>query len=293
MNANADHDWALPRLTAFAAGLLNEHDTLRVDDHLADCDDCRLRLASVRQPVDSTTGHLPASLVATWTRAVKGLSDVERGLVRSHLASCEACRKTMAFAGHEPVLPAVVQFAHRPARVFRARPAWAWAFGLTGAAAAAAWLFVVQPRLLAPGSGTSAVMGGAEPSARSRVAIEVSLPENTPVTLRLPPRGSDASQGAPVLEASVGSVSDGLVLAAPDDLSSLLRAEPEARVQVELLLQGRQLGKLDTRVGSLGALLRVRSSAPLTPGDYELRWALASHELTAAPKVWSYTLRIH
>ena len=163
-----EHDWALDQLTAYSAGMLLEEQTLRLEEHLHDCEDCRSRLAPVRA-TSADLGHLPASLIATWPRTTRLLSGMERDLVESHLRSCDACRATLAFAGHEPVLSAKV--VALPARAVRApakRNTWGWALGLSGlAATAAAWLLVVRPAMFPLATSTSGSMGSAGHPAQS------------------------------------------------------------------------------------------------------------------------------
>ena len=289
-----DHDWALPRLTAFSVGMLSEDDTLQLERHLGDCDDCRARLGSLQPVRGADAAHLPASLIATWTRSARLLGGLERSLIESHLHSCDSCRATLTFAGHEPVLPPqATTTAHRAVRAAARRPGWGWAWGLSGvAAAAAAWLLVMQPALFQHDSHTSATMGSLAPDARHTVTFELMVLAATPGALLLPEATAGASGDLTVIEVGRFSAEAGVVLVLPASLRPATPQDGQRVVTLTLLRDGHELGLLHSDLNSMGNALRLRSINPLLAGDYLLRLSIATHERTAAPQVLLYLLRV-
>jgi predicted anti-sigma-YlaC factor YlaD len=288
-----DHDWALPRLTAYSVGMLSEDDTLQLEQHLGGCDDCRARLGSLQPVPGADAAHLPASLIATWTRSARLLGGLERSLIESHLRSCDSCRATLTFAGHEPFLPPqALTTAHRAVRAAARRPGWGWAWGLSGvAAAAAAWLLVMQPALFQHDSHTSATMGSLAPDARHTVTFEVMVLAATPGALLLP-EGNPAAGGVPAIEVGHFSAEAGVVLVLPASLRPATPEDGQRVVTLTLIGDGRELGLLRSDLSSLGNALRLRSIKPLSAGEYRLRLSIAASERTAAPQVLLYPLRV-
>lgn len=289
-----DHDWALERLSAFSIGMLPEDDTLRLEEHILTCDACRERLAAVRPSPGSDASHLPASLIATWARSTKVLGDAERRLIESHLEACDACRATLVFAGHEPVLPP--QTLTGPARVLRpALGSWSrgwargWALGLsTAAAAAAVWLLVVQPKLLPHEAGTSATMGALS---TTHVSFEVKAPTTTPDAIALLEPAAGGTNLAPATEIGPITVNAGVVLLLPAGLLPSTAQDGARDVTVTLLRDGRELGSLESKLGSLGTALRVRPHPTLPAGEYLLRLTIAARDSRPA-EVLSFPLRV-
>ena len=292
-----DHDWALERLSAFSIGMLPEDETLRLEEHILTCDACRARLAAVRTSPGTDASHLPASLIATWARSAKLLGDAERNLIESHLEACAACRATLVFAGHEPVLPP--QRLTGPARVLRPAPGtwsswnrgWArgWALGFsTAAAAAAVWLLVVQPKLLPHDAGTSATMGALS---TTHVSFEVKVPTTTPDAIALLEPAAGGTSLAPATEIGPITVSAGVVLLLPAGLLASTVQDGARDVTVTLLRDGRELGSLESKLGSLGNALRVRPHPTLPAGEYLLRLTIAARASRPA-EVLSFPLRV-
>ncbi len=290
MNTPQDHDWALVRLTRFATGTMLEPDALRMHEHLEVCVDCRARLEPLRLPDRLEAAHLPASLIATWARSAKRLSTLERELVGRHLETCASCRQTLEFSGHAPVLPELTMIPVRRERVVDLRRARLWAFGLTGAAAAAAaWLLVVQPALIARDPRTSATMGGTL-HVGARVIIE-SLRSGVPAGARTLPPLDDS--GARALRLSARELRDGTVLGLPAGLLPADQADQQRRVILTLRAHGRDLGALSSSLGAIGTAVRLRSDMVLAPGRYELQISIAARGNSAEPAVWLYTLHVY
>ncbi len=110
------HGWTRRRLGAWRAGLLEAHESERVEAHLADCADCRALAGAFAAEPDADAGeHVAASLIAEWPRARETLRGLERALVRRHLERCAACRQDLESLGHEPRLEYVP--ALEPARI--------------------------------------------------------------------------------------------------------------------------------------------------------------------------------
>src|SRR5690242_19547764 len=91
----AVHTWFRQRIESHLTGLLDEREEARFREHLASCEPCRKRLASVLEdddPAATANGHLPASLIAAWPRASRDLRGIERSLAIAHLQRCAECR---------------------------------------------------------------------------------------------------------------------------------------------------------------------------------------------------------
>ena len=285
-----DHEWAVHQLTAYSIGMLPEEQTLRLEEHLSDCGDCRARLAPLKSGSAADAGHLPASLVATWPRATRLLSGLERSLVESHLRSCEACRATLAFAGHEPELsPESQRVPVRPAPSPARRGAWGWALGLSGVAAAAAWLLVVRPALAPRDARTSATMAPLTQRTSERGGFELALPPSTPGAIALP---ETAPGSAPPLLTVALSAEGGLVLSVPPGLWIRTPADGDRAVTLTVLRAGREFARRTCRLAELGEVIGVRSEAGLPAGDYALRVSVDTVPASHAAQVWSWLLRV-
>jgi len=102
------HLWVRHRLAAWRAGVLDDAEAARVDEHLAACADCRaLADAYAELPAGEAGTHVPASLIAEWPRAQQALRGLERTLVRRHLERCAECRQDLEALGFEPRLELV------------------------------------------------------------------------------------------------------------------------------------------------------------------------------------------
>lgn len=288
------HDWAVRRLQPFAIGLLPEQETLELEEHLRECDDCRARLASIAPPPGREAAHLPASLIATWPRAARVLQGIERELVESHLQHCGACRASLEFAGHATVLPEIGRVT--PARFVRSRRAravWVWALGLTGAAAGVlAWILATQPGWfpLGPG-GNSATMGGASRSADDVVTFELAVDSLAAGAEILPEPGF---RGSPVREVDLGAVTSisGAVLVVPPSLRPPSAEDGARMLTLALLRDGHELAMRQVKFYELGDAFRVRPQGRLAEGVYDLRLSLAPSIASGRPLVWFYRLRV-
>lgn len=296
MSAARSHDWAIRRLQPFGIGLLPEQETLELEDHLRECDDCRARLQSIQPGPGRDAAHLPASVVATWPRAARLLQGIERDLVASHLKRCAACRASIEFAGHEAVLPELLP-AHpvRFARTRRARTVWVWSLGLAGAAAGiVAWILATQPGSfpLGPnGAGSSATMGAVRAPAEAAVAFELAVDSLASGAVLLPEPGF---RGAPVREVDLGAVTSvsGAVLVVPPSLRPPSAEAGTRTLSLTLLRDGRELATRQARFYELGDAMRLRPTGRLEAGEYDLRFALEPVTANERPLVWFYRLRV-
>ncbi len=295
MSQARGHDWTVRRLPAFSIGMLPESETLELDEHLASCPECRERLVSIRPVAGADVGHLPASLVATWPRATRLLSGIERDLVAHHLEGCESCRASLEFSGHEPVLLAEERMPPRPvARASRRRTAWMWALGLSGATAGvAAWLLANPPAQLpgASNGSASATMGAANSRSAQAVAFELAVDSLASGALLLP---EPAFRGSPVRELDLGVVTSvsGVVMVVPPALRPP-SAEAGARTMtLTLLRDGREVASRQVRFYALGDAIRLRPSDRLEAGVYDLRFSLSPALPDERPLVWFYRLHV-
>jgi hypothetical protein len=285
-----DHDWAVDQLTAYSIGMLPEEQTLRLEEHLRECGDCRARLSPIKRESRADAGHFPASLIATWPRATRLLAGLERDLVESHLRSCDACRATLAFAGHDPVLAsgpvtAPVVPAPRPAT----RRAWGWALGLSGVAAAAAWLLVVRPALSPRDARTWGTIGPLAQRTSDAGGFELALPASTPGAVALP----EIVAGSAPLPVDVPlSAEGGLVLRVPPGLHSRSPAEGGRAVTLTVLRASRELAHRSCLLDEVGDVIGVRSQTRLPAGDYALVVSVASASGSEPAQVWSWLLRV-
>lgn len=289
-----EHDWAVDRLVAYGAGTLPEEALLRIEQHLQACDECRALLAPLRASAAADLEHLPASWIATWPRASRALSGLERRLVETHLHACEACRATLAFAGHEPVLsPEATPSRGRPVREPSRRRAWGIALGLSGAAAAtAAWLLVVQPSLVARDSGTSGTIGSLAPGTIGVAAFELGVPAAAPGAVTLAEPGSGTPDVAPELEAGRVSAEAGLVLRVPRTLAPTTPADGGRAVVLTLFGGGHEWARRSCRFDELGEAFRIRPARALPAGAYDLRLSVAGREASEPESVWAWRLDV-
>jgi len=287
-SANA-HDWALRRLLAYGAGLLPEDELLKLEEHLHGCPDCRSRLSPLKPVAGTSALHLPASLIATWSRSAALLEGLERELVEAHLDECEECRAALDFAGSDPAMPAPAgDDASRPATRRageRTHRVWFWAIGLSGAAAGiAAWLVAAHPAWLSSD-------GRASGAQSSNVAFEFALDSLTTGAVRLPEPGFRARAAKPIDVGAVTNVS-GMVLILPPALQPPSAEAGERRMVITLLRDGRELASHTSTFYSLGDAIRLRPEGRLEAGDYDLRFAL-DPAVTGEPSlVWFYRLRV-
>lgn len=107
MSPESEHAWFCKRVAAFTAGLLDESEEGRFQEHLSMCERCReaLETYSARSASrDPDAGHIPASLMARWDEARLTLRGLERLLVREHLEQCADCRQDLQLLGLQPSL---------------------------------------------------------------------------------------------------------------------------------------------------------------------------------------------
>ena len=287
------HDWAVRQLVAYSAGLLPEDELLRLEEHLQACPECRTRLAPLKPAAGTSAGHLPASLIATWSRSSPLLEGLERELVESHLDECEECRAALRFAGHEPSLATGPAPVRRTARVPAGSPTRRigfWLLGLSGAAAGVlAWLIAVHPSFLGGDSRTAATMG-----VRGRavaVTFEFALDSLSAGAVRLPEPGFRARASKPIDVGAVTNVS-GMVLVLPPALQPPTPEAGERRMVITLLRDGRELASRTSPFYGLGDAMRLRPEGRLEPGDYDLRFALDAAVDGEPALVWFYRLRV-
>lgn len=288
-----EHDWAVHQLTAYSTGMLPEAQTLRLEEHLLECGDCRARLAPFKAPAAADAGHLPASLIATWPRGSKLLSGIERSLVAQHLESCEACRATLAFAGHEPALsPEAGLVSARRVRFTSKRSTWAWALGLSGVATtAAAWLLVVRPVLFPPGSLTSGTMGSPV-RALTAATFEFAVRWDAPGAVDLQEVAPGSAAGGAIVQVALGSEKPGWVLRLPVALRSALPADRDREVSLRLFRGPYEFATGHCRWSELGEAVRIRPERALPEGDYAVQISVAGAAAATPTQVWSWTLRV-
>ena len=102
------HLWVRHRLAAWRAGVLDDAEAARVDEHLAACADCRALADEYAElPAGEAGTHVPASLIAEWPLTQQALRGLERTLVRKHLERCAECRQDLEALGFEPRLELV------------------------------------------------------------------------------------------------------------------------------------------------------------------------------------------
>jgi hypothetical protein len=185
------HDWAVRQLLAYSAGLLPEAELTKLEEHLHGCPECRSRLAPLKPAAGTGAGHLPASLIATWSRSAPLLEGLERELVETHLEDCGECRDALSFAGVDaeiPPEPAPDAEGQGPRTLARSRThrIWVWALALSGAAAGvAAWLFAAHPAWLGGDGRAIPAFGGL---GRVPLTFEFALDSLTTGACRCPSR---------------------------------------------------------------------------------------------------------
>lgn len=99
------------RIALHVAGLLAEDEERAFAAHAEECHACHEVLSAYRREDESggsEGGHIPAGVLAAWPRASRELVGRERELVRTHLATCEACRAELEALGYPPELNATV-----------------------------------------------------------------------------------------------------------------------------------------------------------------------------------------
>ena len=292
------HDWAVRQLLAYSAGMLPEGELLQLEEHLRACPDCRSRLAPLKPAAGTSAGHLPSSLIATWSRSSTLLEGLERELVEAHLRECESCRATLAFAGHAPALARehapVARGGLQVVRSVRVRRAWMWALGFSGAAAGVtAWLLAAHPTLFGLGSDdhSAATMGARANGTAAPVAFELAVDSLAAGAVALPQPGFRGTPARPLDLGVVTNVS-GVVLVLPPALRPPSPEAGERRLVITFLHEGRELASRSCPFYALGDAIRVRPLGRLEPGDYDLRFALAPAAEAEPPIVWFYRLRV-
>jgi hypothetical protein len=283
------HDWAVRQLLAYSAGLLPEAELLQLEEHLHGCPECRSRLAPLKPASGTGAGHLPASLIATWSRSAPQLGALERELVETHLAECGECRDALEFAGSEAVIPSesAADPGGGPVSRPRTHRIWVWALALSGAAAGiAAWAFATHPAWL---GGDAGPLRGA--SARVPIAFEFALDSLTTGAVTLPEPGFRARAAKPIDVGAVTNIS-GMVLVLPPALQPPTPEAGERRMVITLLRDGRELASHTGAFYTLGDAIRLRPEGRLEAGDYDLRFALDPAAAGEPSLVWFYRLRV-
>ena len=99
------HRWVRARLTARGAGLLTEDEARQVEEHLANCAECRMHGRAFEAALDpGDVTHVPPTLIARWPDVRGALRGLERAMVRRHLERCAECRQDLELLGHSPRL---------------------------------------------------------------------------------------------------------------------------------------------------------------------------------------------
>ena len=245
MNAPVSHDWVIARAQPHLAGLLDDGEVTRLEQHLAECASCRAllddesRAAALPEPASP---HIPAEILGTWNNSIRTLRGLERAMVRRHLERCAECRRDLQVLGHAAELERVPELEAEeapagtreavdvdPARwrpgvragspashgaVERRRPHWAtWALAgwATAATAAAIVLLLNLRRHEAPSATTPA----SEPTARIAPMTGAMVTILSDATeLRGPARG----EAAKPVTVRPDSASGSLVLAVPPQI---------------------------------------------------------------------------
>jgi hypothetical protein len=287
-----------PQESVFALlDLLSVEDEARMNAHLADCRSCREWMDRARTHIESKDlfEHIPASVIARWTRIEPTMGFHERSLMERHLRSCRVCDEALsAVLAETPAPKGVVEHefvpvaaAGRGDRRMRWAPA-AWGLGL---ATAALLLFVFWPRpakepthspsiAVAPDSiapSTADSTAGAQTIAGRDSGRRATRPTGA-ITIALgPERGGDAIELFPQQRASSGDAPE--IVAAGAERSLRFRIppipllDPAHSVQVRLLGPGDLELAADTTV--LGTLmdrptLELSTRRPWAAGEYRI-----------------------
>jgi hypothetical protein len=148
-------------LADYYSGELTLQDQLRVESHVAQCDDCKRSLAVMtalggQSPEPYTSDHLSPELISQYYQKQTEWPKDQAEHIRQHLDACDNCRREYEFlTGLESALEAAVSV---PAKVVAKPSGWelvwkwfaspvpAWALALLLAYPAANWLMKgIQP----------------------------------------------------------------------------------------------------------------------------------------------------
>ena len=196
------HRWFRSRVLARAAGLLDEDEERRFDEHEVSCPVCRELHdalheldedeAHERTPEDIAPGHLPTAILARWHLVREHLPGMERDLVLTHATHCPDCRDELRALGVEVEAPERPSVRPREGG-WRPGSFVPWlAGGLVGAAAALLVLLVVQEDSSLP---SGLVPWGAPTEVRGDDPVRVPSGGRTLVLAIPPPASLPASEG--------------------------------------------------------------------------------------------------
>lgn len=226
------HTWVIARLDAWSAGLLDEEQAARIEEHLAGCASCR-QLADPREDLGAEAiagaGHLPPPLIARWGHL--DLDPLERQMAERHLATCARCRREIEMAAAA---------RHRLAR----RPG---GFAIGGWVAAAAvmvlGLAILRPNERpplqeAPLPGTTPAPEPLAPDLRTR--SDTPPARAGPVVRLMSPERGTGGESIQVVRWQSGDSAPRLVI------EPLMDVAPEAIVTIRIATaDGRELARLD------------------------------------------------
>src|SRR5262249_11308142 len=148
------------------------------------------------------------------------------------------------------------------------------------AAAAAAFVLIAQPGLFrTDGHNTSATMS---PPRSVAVAFDLGLLPSTPGAIALP---SPVPQGAPYAAVDAAAAEGRLVVL----LATKLPRDAGESVTLSLRWHGGELAHKLCRYEELGAAVRIRTTAKLPAGDYEL---LLTPESATGRTAFTWPLRV-
>lgn len=123
--APEDHGWFQQRLAGYSAGLLDEGEEGAFLEHRAHCEECRQAfdefMASDEAAPTERGAHIPAAMLARWSRARRSLRGLERAMVREHLRRCPDCRSDLERLGESPEIEFVAALEMRPPPGWRER----------------------------------------------------------------------------------------------------------------------------------------------------------------------------
>ena len=187
------------------AGMLEESEQVWFDEHLANCDACRAMaelMVSERDTIVTAGEHLPASLMARWTKEYPRLPELIRESADRHVQECSECRRGLELLGHTIVVPATAPVVRARAtapvsfldRIMSAIPRLAPAGGLATAVLAVVLMVNPTARQFVFGGG-DAVPGRVTPGGNDPAMPPVA---SDPVPQETPPSTTGGTTGAPV-----------------------------------------------------------------------------------------------
>ena len=246
----------LARIPAYRLGLLEPPSALEVREHLRGCAPCMNAFepfTEISAEEETRFGHVPIALLVRWDLVASLLSHDERICLEAHLASCERCSESRAFARE---IRALADVRPAPAR----RPWLGFGTAAMAAVLAVAVVFALRDR---PAPQTSIPAPVATP-APSTVAAPLRAPI---VTL-----GGVVRNGGPLVE----RVPRGATLL-PIRVPPLLGVGPDARIHIRVDGPGgAEFGKTEVAHRRLfgpdaaPALEATAPEGPLPEGHYKV-----------------------